>query len=148
MLDGQLNEQQIPDYQMPTTDLSGGGAIGQSSASDIITATGNIDPNKFWMVVMIILMLGLGGGAVFWIQSLYAEINTLDSRLAKKDVKIEQLEKQLDEAPQKTLDELLQTHQKIQELRGEIKYTDKKIEEGNRELLETNDKLKQIEKGL
>ena len=122
MSDEQLNEQQIPDYQMPTTDI--GGSIGQSSAADIITATSNIDPKNFWMVVLVILLLGYGAGTAFWITNLYEQINAQDIRLAKKDIKIEQFEKQLDEAPQKTLDDLIQTHNKIQELRGDIKLTE------------------------
>ena len=146
MSDEQLNEQQIPDYQMPTTDM--GGSIGQSGVADIITATNNVDPKNFWMVVLVILLLGYGAGTAFWITNLYEQINAQDVRLAKKDVKIEQLEKQLDEAPQKTLDDLIQTHNKIQELRGDIKLTEQKVNERNKELLETNDKLKQIEKGL
>lgn len=146
MSDEQLNEQQIPDYQMPTTDI--GGSIGQSGAADIITATSNVDPKNFWMVVLVILLLGYGAGTAFWITNLYAQITAQDVRLAKKDVRIEQLEKELDEAPQKTLDDLIQTHNKIQELRGDIKITEQKVNERNKELLETNDKLKEIEKGL
>lgn len=146
MSDEQLNEQQIPDYQMPTTDI--GGSIGQSGAADIITATSNVDPKNFWMVVLVILLLGYGAGTAFWITNLYGQITAQDVILAKKDVKIEQLEKQLDEAPQKTLDDLIQTHNKIQELRGDIKITEQKVNERNKELLETNDKLKEIEKGL
>ena len=145
----QLNEQQIPDYQMPMTDLSSEGSIiGTSGAADVITATGNLNPNNFWMVVLIVLLLGYGAGTVFWITNLYGQIKEQDIRLSKKDVKIEQLQKELDEAPQKTLDELIQTHNKIQELRGDIKATELKVDARNKDLLETNYKLKQVEEKL
>ena len=78
---------------MPTTDI--GGSIGQSGAADIITATSNLDPKNFWMVVLVILLLGYGAGTAFWITNLYAQITAQDVRLAKKDVRIEQLEKEL-----------------------------------------------------
>ena len=70
----------------------------------------------------------------------------LQQKIEQLEGQVEQLEKQLDEAPQKTLDDLIQTHNKIQELRGDIKLTEQKVNERNKELLETNDKLKQIEK--
>lgn len=149
MSEEHLNEQQIPDYQMPTTDLSSEGSIiGTSGAADVITATGNLNPNNFWMVVLIVLLLGYGAGTVFWITNLYGQIKEQDIRLSKKDVKIEQLQKELDEAPQKTLDELIQTHNKIQELRGDIKATELKVDARNKDLLETNYKLKQVEEKL
>lgn len=137
-------------YEIPITDINSesNSPIGQSGAADIISATGNLNPNNFWMVVMIILMLGFGGGTVFWITNLYSEITTLDSRIAKKDVRIEQLEKDLAECPQKTLDRLKETQRTIQELRGEFKSTKQEVEIRNKELYETNNKLKKVEEIL
>ena len=135
-------------YQMPTQDVSENGIVGKSPVADIITATGNLQSEKFWMVVMIIIMLALGGGTVFWINNLYGQLGGKDLEIGKKEAKIELLEKDLKECPDKALAELQETYRKIQELRGEIKTTKIQVDESNRELMETNDKLKQIERGL
>lgn len=135
-------------YQMPTQDVSENGVVGKSQVADIITATGNLQSEKFWMVVMIIIMLALGGGTVFWIQNLYGQLGGKDVEIGKKEAKIELLEKELKECPDKTLAELQETYIKIQELRGEIQTTKMQVDESNRELIDTNNKLKQIEKGL
>jgi septal ring factor EnvC (AmiA/AmiB activator) len=142
------NETNMEPYEMPAHEMPEGGALGKSPVADIITATGNLQSDKFWMVVLIIAFLALGGGTIFWINNLYKELGNKDKEIGRKDTKIELLEKDLKDCPEKAIQELKQTHITIQELRGEIKSTNIEVDESNRELRETNNKLKQIEKGL
>lgn len=134
------NEEYTP-YEIPTDEVKNDGIIGQSPISDIIRETGNLNPTRFWMTVMVIIMLAIGVGMTMWVNKLYEEIG-------RKDLRITELEKAVQEAPQKAIDQLRETHKTIQELRGEIKSTGEKVEKSNTELLKTNDKLKEIEKGL
>lgn len=134
------NEEYTP-YEIPTDEVKNDGIIGKSPISEIIRETGNLNPTRFWMTVMVIIMLAIGVGMTMWVNKLYEEIG-------RKDIRITELEKAVQEAPQKAIDQLRETHKTIQELRGEIKSSGEKVEKSNTELLKTNDKLKEIEKGL
>lgn len=81
------------------------------SPVDIITASSNIDPSKFWIVFMVLLIMALASTVMFG-------GGYLVEQGREKDKKITQLEKDLRECPNKTLEDLKKQQQAIEEIRS------------------------------
>lgn len=145
------NEDLNQNYDIPTTDLSevdSNPFINSSGVAETITAVGGVTPERFWMVFMVLLTIGLAVTLFFGGRYMDKQLDKKDLEIDKKERKIESLEKELDECPEKTLNELKLTHQKLIELQEEINQTKREVIETNRAKHEEVKKLEQIEKQL
>lgn len=138
------NENEQP-YQMPTTDLSDVGGdnpvVHSSSASDIITAVGGVDPSRFWMIAMIILSVGLG-------LTLFFGGGYLVKQLDNKETKILALEKKLEDCPEETLAKMKKQQLEFQDLKRVVKGDSIRIDSVILSKKTKIDKMKKIEEKL
>lgn len=138
-----MQNQQQPNenYNMQTTDMNdvGSNPVGSGNIVDVIEATGNINPTRFWMVFMVALTIALGMVIFFGGGYLTDEIKNL-----KQDNK--QLQVKLDECPDKTLETFKKQQAELNELKHNVLRDAMKldsIEKGKRKTLE---KIQKIEK--
>lgn len=141
-------EENNKDYNIPETPYNEGQGLGSNPIADIITATSNVKPERFWMVALIILCLGIAGVASWLVTSLERDKASFREQVEKKEEKISKLEKELRECPKKTLEELKLTHETLIEIQRDVKASKEEIKADN-DLRENNLKmLKQIKKDL
>ena len=144
MSESQINENELQNYEMPITDLTGDKGnpiLSPSTGADIITAVGGVTPERFWMVFMVIISIALG--LFIFIGGGY-----LANEISSKNNEITQLKKELKECPEETLNRIKEEQLKFQELKEIVKSDSDKIDSALIKKKERLKSLKEIEKNI
>lgn len=145
-------ELQENNYNLPNTELedtpTNKRIIDTLNIPEIITATGNVTPERFWMVVMIIIMLGLGLTLFFGGNYLNKQLEKKELEIAKKEEKIDKLTIKLEECPQKALENLRENQEAINALKEDVRRSKEEVKQSNAEKIETLKKLEKINAAL
>lgn len=133
MSEQDLNNQEEPNYEIPENDISenlnNSGLVGKSSVKEVIDAASGIDPTRFWIVFMVVLIIALASTIMFGGGYLIKQGDI-------KDNTIVELRKELKECPQKTLNDLKQQQRDIEELRNSVIYNSNRIQEIKQDKIE------------
>ena len=144
MLEPQVNNDELQNYEMPITDLTSDGnnpILSPSTGADVITAVGGVTPERFWMVFMVIISIALG--LFIFIGGGY-----LANEISSKNNEIIQLKKELKECPEETLNRIKEEQLKFQELKEIVKLDSAKIDNALAKKKQRLKSLKEIEKNL
>jgi hypothetical protein len=139
-----MSNQETPNnenYDMSTTDMNsvGQNPINSSSVSEIIEATGNVNPTRFWMVFMVGLSICLGSVIFFGGNYLTDEIKSL-----KEDKK--ELQIQLYQCPDKTLERFKQQQIELNELKNDVLRNADRLDSIKEGKTRTLEKIQRIDK--
>lgn len=156
-----MSEQNINEesYEIDLNDISEsngsstGGLVGKSSVKEVIEAASGVDPSRFWVIMMIALIIALSSVVMFGGGYLVNQISKKEVELEKKEILVESLRKEIKDCPQNTLDNLKKQQQAIEDLKANVLQDRALIKEINvikkqdiNELKKINTKLKDVVK--
>lgn len=138
-----MEEENIQDYEMPTTELDSKGnpILSPSSGADVITAVGSVSPDRFWMIFMIVLSVALGLTLFFGGSYMISEIKT-------KNEEIQSLKKELKDCPEETINRIKKELEGVKELKNMVLEDSHRIDSTIEKKSSRIDKLQQIDNAL